>query len=214
MKTNYAQLTGISILIMALAAGFSYGYIFQNIYTPDNIEETGKRLIEQNSIFKWGIIGWIVIIICDLIVSIGLANLFSNSKAEWLKIGGLRILYTSFLICAVFFLIVASPENSSELIYKNLSTFEQIWSIGLIIFGFHLYYLGKITCKTKRLPMLLSGLLLIAGISYIMIHSLKNIKIPFSMELIEMTLAIPMTIAEIGLAIWLIVKGKKLALAK
>src|SRR5690606_21747813 len=51
-----------------------------------------------------------------------------------------------------------------------LKAFHIIWSIGLIIFGLHLMIVGYLTFKSDNVPKLISILLLIASISYIIIH--------------------------------------------
>lgn len=62
----------------------------------------------------------------------------------------------------------------------------------------------------KKIPKILWILTLIGSVSYILVHLIKIIF--FNVEYVyylEMILAIPMALGELGLAIWLIVKGGK-----
>jgi hypothetical protein len=62
----------------------------------------------------------------------------------------------------------------------------------------------------QRIPKILWYLALIAGVSYVVVHFLK-LTLPQSdiVNNLEMILALPMAIGELGLAVWLIVKGGK-----
>ncbi|WP_145385827.1 DUF4386 family protein, partial [Staphylococcus epidermidis] len=55
-----------------------------------------------------------------------------------------------------------------------LEAFEYIWSIGLIIFGLHLFALGYVTFLSKQIPKFISVLLFIAAIGYIVIHVMNT----------------------------------------
>ena len=61
-----------------------------------------------------------------------------------------------------------------------------------------------------RIPKVLWYLTLIAGVSYVVVHLLK-LGSPNSemVKNLEMILALPMAIGELGLAIWLLFKGGK-----
>ena len=62
----------------------------------------------------------------------------------------------------------------------------------------------------RGIPKFLWWLTLIAGISYVFVHLLKlgspNAEMTKNLEMI---LALPMAIGELGLAIWLLIKGGK-----
>jgi hypothetical protein len=64
----------------------------------------------------------------------------------------------------------------------------------------------------KSIPRILWILTISAGIAYILVHTLKTI-LPELTKLIRIlnnTLVLPMVLGELGLAIWLIIKGGKI----
>ena len=71
-RKKWLILTGSSIIVMAIAAGFAYGFVHANIYRAGDFELTAKLLHENITLFKFGILSWIVIFVLDIIVSIGL----------------------------------------------------------------------------------------------------------------------------------------------
>lgn len=204
---------GISLIIMAIVAGFSYGFV-QGELLNEYAEITWKNLIENKTLFLAGLAGWIIIFITDLIVAGALFIFFKNSMRRISALTAIvRIVYTIILGVAIYQLIEIIPflqgHQTSFEINSQFASFEKIWSVGLIIFGFHLIGLGYLSVKSNVVPKLLAYLLFIAGISYVLIHAAKQFTV-FSQNVIESAesiLAIPMALSEILLAIWLIYKG-------
>ncbi|PJB01103.1 MAG: DUF4386 domain-containing protein, partial [Ignavibacteria bacterium CG_4_9_14_3_um_filter_36_18] len=89
--------------------------------------------------------------------------------------------------------------------------FKTVWTLGLIVFGLHLLAVGILMKVHRNIPKVLWILTLIAGISYVVVHILK-LTLPQLSEFTETLnniLALPMALGELGLAIWLIIKGGK-----
>jgi len=206
---------GISLIIMAIAAGFSYGFV-QNELLNESAEITRQNLVENKSLFLAGISGWIVILITDLLVSGALYMLFRESARRISALTAItRVIYSVILALAIYRLIDIIPlihkAGTSLEINSHFESFEKIWSVGLIIFGFHLLGLGYLSIKSGFIPRILAYLLYIAGICYVLIHAAKQIAL-FSQDAIssaESILSIPMALGEILLAFWLIYKGLK-----
>lgn len=210
-KRKISIITGVSILIMAIAAGIGYGFIHSQIFQKGNIGATFEAFQDNKHLFSVSIIAWVVIIITDLIVSWGLfAFVKPTDHIKAIIIGGLRIVYTCFLIFAVSLLFKAYSLSSPEAIYNHLLAFERVWHIGLIVFGVHLYYLGRTACYNKLLPKIWCGLLVLAGLSYVIVSVGKVwFESNYWVVITEQILTLPMAVSELGLAIWMIERGGK-----
>jgi len=228
IKTNYKMqnkeskqgiIAGISLLIMAIAAGFSFGYAHSNLVT-DSPEITFANLVADRSLFFLELSGWSIIFITDLIAAIALYLFFRSISRKISMITALiRIVYTLILGIAIIQLFRIVPVIASDYPFSSqlsiseteshLRLFEKLWSVGLIIFGLHLVGLGYLSVKSKSVHWLLGYLLYFAGLSYTFIHltsllSLFDTKVINSVENI---LVLPMALAEILLAFWLIYNG-------
>jgi hypothetical protein len=206
---------GISLVVMAIAAGFSYGFV-QNELLNESAEITRQNLVENKSLFLAGIAGWIVIFITDLLVSGALYILFRDNMKRVSALTAItRLIYTAVLGFAIYQLTGILPllqkAGTSLEISSHFESFEKIWSVGLIIFGFHLLGLGYLSVKSKFIPWFLAYLLYIAGVSYVLIHAANQFTF-FSQTIIssaESILSLPMALGEMLLAFWLIYKGLK-----
>lgn len=212
----YAGIAGVSLIIMAILAGFAYGYAHNNL-----VEETAGNtlinIIENKSLFWAELMSWTLIFITDIIVAGALFFFFrETNKNISLLTAAIRVVYTIVLGFAIFELFKVIPLISDNNAISNhqimtetssyLLMFEKLWSIGLIIFGFHLIGLGYLSLKSKAINNILGYLLYFAGISYTFLHTAFQFNL-FNediLKLIENILALPMALAEILLAFWLI----------
>ena len=77
-QKKWGLLTGYSLILMALVAGFVYGYVHASIYIVDSSDLTARLLQENIALYKWGIVSWLLIILLDLIVSIGIYIIYKD----------------------------------------------------------------------------------------------------------------------------------------
>ena len=145
LKRKYAIIVGVSLLIMAVAAAFSYGFVYGRLVIKEDALLTAHNVFNSSKLFLAGIAGWMVIFISDLVVALALYHFFKDeNKPISLWTALVRIFYTVFLSVAISHLVIvySTVENTSEFtntlatnIESNLGKFEKLWSVGLIIFG-------------------------------------------------------------------------------
>lgn len=209
-QRQIAKITGYSLVMMALIAGFSLGFAYPKFYESTQINLVQGDLIENLEHYKMMLLGIILIIMLDIFVSWTLYLYFKNNNRKFALYSSIfRIIYTIIFCVATYFLISNIGQIDIQVIIKNYQLFEYTWSIGLIIFGIHLLIVGLLMKSHKSIPRILWFLTILAGIAYILVHTLKTI-LPELTELTRIlnnTLLLPMVLGELGLAIWLIVKG-------
>ena len=111
-------IAGISLVIMAIVAGFSFGYAHNNLVT-DSPTITLQNLIAGKSLFYAELAGWSIIFALDVIVAIALYYFFrSTSKQISLITAAIRIAYTLILGIAIIYLFKIIPTKVSHLL-KN-----------------------------------------------------------------------------------------------
>lgn len=209
----FAKITGYSLLLMAIIAGFAFGYAFPKIFNPGQLDIVQSNLAGNLQLYKLMLLAILIVLLLDLLVSWTLYRYFKNDNKKIALLSSiLRIVYTVIFGIAVFYLTknLHPTETSNEIIINNFQLFHSIWSAGLIIFGIHLLLVGILMKLHTRIPKILWYLALIAGASYVVVHFLKLtfFQSDFT-RILEMILALPMTIGELGLAVWIIFKGGK-----
>ncbi len=198
---RWSIISGISLLIMTLAAAFAYGYVFSSFYVTGQPETTMNNILNNPTLYYLGAFAWCLILITDLLVAYGFYVFLTTAKRTLAITSGLlRLIYSVSLAVGIFYLFA-----------KNTGLFLKFWSLGLFIIGFHLAITGIAVFFTANVPKILAILLLIAGTGYSLIHGLENF-IPEGQMLaqtLEKILAAPMTIGELSFGLWLLFKGGK-----
>jgi hypothetical protein len=198
---------------MAIVAGFVFGYALPEFSTPTGGGSIQARIENRQSLYLVMLGGLIFIQILDVLVSFTFYKFFAHDNRKIAAIsGGLRFVYTLIFSLGTFFLFrnLSSETATDDWILANFQSFQNIWTFGLIIFGIHIVSLGYLMKLHGRIHAILWILALIAGCSYSLVSSLKLMDFnPTFTANMEMILAIPMTVGELGLATWMILKGGK-----
>lgn len=213
---QFALLTGTSIVVMTLVAGITMGSVFAPLFEM-SIEEFTEQVPIMRSNYLLGVLGWIVILITDVLVSWGLYKYYLKKNAnKALIMGLLRLVYSGILLIGIVQLIrsyyaINGTNADMEKAHDLLFRFQSVWQFGLIIFGIHLLYLSKLVCKRGSIRQVISALLFISGIGYfgsniadLLIANYEQFR-----SQIDVYFILPMIFGEFGLAIWLLIKGGK-----
>ena len=89
----WSLISGISLIIMALAAGYAYGFSFNQIYVANNPAQSLINIESNYSLFISGALAWCLILLADLIVSYGFYRFLRPISKMWAIISGLLRLY-------------------------------------------------------------------------------------------------------------------------
>ncbi|HDR8142797.1 TPA: DUF4386 domain-containing protein [Bacillus cereus] len=217
-ERKYALFASTSLLVMAFIAFFSYGFVHGNLVIQGDASTTFHNIQTSNSLFKVEVFGWIIIFITDIVAAWALYFFLKPIHTSLSLLAALlRLMYTAILGIAIFNLIlalllskntIANPETYTMLF---LSAFEYIWSVGLIIFGLHLFVLSYVAFLSIQIPKFISILLFIAATGYMLIHVMNTMFTQYDtmISLIQSLFQLPMIAGELGLAIWLLLKGGK-----
>lgn len=208
--------------MMAIAAGFSYGYVHGSLVVPGEISTTYENIASSILLFKAEIVGWIVILILDIIVAWSFYIFLKPVNQELALLASwLRLTYAAILGIAilnlVFVLLLSNNASVTDQLQANvtlyLEAFEVIWSVGLIVFGLHLLVVGWIAFQSSSIPKIISSLLVIAAIGYMVIHLGKTLLIEQNIiATMEIIFNIPMIVGELGFGLWLLFKGGKVTI--
>ncbi len=218
-RRPFALMAGISLLIMTFAAFFSYGFVHSSLVNSADPAATLQNVRASSLLFRFEILGWVVIVITDVLVAYAFYRYLAPiSRGLALLTGWIRLIYSGVLALAVGSLVraasislasMSSTDQVADQLIGSIARFESLWSMGLILFGAHLFLVGWIVLRDQSIPKLWGYLLLVAGVSYTLIHLLGALGPAFASTagLLETVLSLPMMVGEVGFGVWLLIKG-------
>lgn len=195
---KYSLLSGVSLLIMTLLAIFAFGVVLNSIYVEDSVTATAANIQAHSLQYAFGNISWVLILILDVLIAIGFYQVLKQHHRTYALLSGtFRLLYSAIFAIGIAYLF-----------FKDIPVFMRFWSIGLFVIGFHLIFTGLGSFYAK-VPKLVSLLLLIAGISYSLIHGIYLFAPGYEAlgHSIESIMSVPMTIGELSFGVWLLFRG-------
>lgn len=211
-KRIMALIIGISLLLMAAIAVFAVPAVTDG-FVLDNASLTALHVTTNFGKYLWGVVGWIAILILDVLVSIAVYRYYNKDNDMEAAITiGLRLAYSIFLAVAIAHLLKISILTPASGIYNALNMFNKIWSWALIVFGLHLITLGILYNNEggkKYIHFTIKSLLIIAGLGYMIINVgmlLVTNPIGFAAALQPLFL-IPMIFGETFFGLWMLFRG-------
>lgn len=218
---QYALVAGLSLILMAVVAGFSYGYIFSTLIVQDNIAITIANIKASEALFRAGILGFVLVLILDVVVAWGLyyvlkpVNKSLSGLVAWLRLVYAAVFGIAFL-CLMLALQVIDLSAIEQTVRQALMMlflrgFGAMWSLSLLVFGIHLLLLGMLVLKSGFIPKIVGSLVILAALCYLVNDTANLIFAQYGQykPIVEKFISAPMAIGELVLALWLIAKGGK-----
>ena len=191
-----AIVVGMAMIISAILAFIVDDLILPNFIRPGDIAALAKDIEANVMLFGIAAIIYLMILICDVSISLGLYVIFKPvNKNLAVLTAVLRLLYVAFAVVGLLALAFRIIDVYS---------YETIKLIGYIFFVGHLFVTGYTVFKAKHIPWIFGVLLIIASFCYVVFF----VTFPESLLLIMM---LCMAAGEMSLDIWLLIKSSKLA---
>lgn len=93
-----AVVTGVSIVIMAIAAVFATDIVLGRLIVPDDAATTTRNIMSSGMLFRAGIFSLVVILVCDVLAAWGLyVYLKPVNQSLSLLMAWIRLVYATIL---------------------------------------------------------------------------------------------------------------------
>ncbi|HEX2361492.1 MAG TPA: DUF4386 domain-containing protein [Jiangellaceae bacterium] len=214
-----ARITGLLYLILA-ALGMFAPIVLETLVVPGDATATADRLVGSQWLFAGSLVAWIAIVIVDVALAVAFYLLLAPvSRVHSLVTAAFRLVYSAMLgaflvnLLDAYLLLTnstsAAGHDSQVLDSQALSaldTFDTGFLLALIFFGIHLVALGLLLYRSRYVPRALGALLAAGGVGYI-VDSLASLLVEGYSGLATAILLAPAVVGELGIAVWLLVKG-------
>jgi Domain of unknown function (DUF4386) len=221
----YARVAGFAYLAIAILGIFVNFFVIQGLVVPGDAAATADQIAANETLFRFGVAGWLVVLGLDALVAWALYVLLAPvSKTLSLLAAWFRLIYVAIfaatqinllsalqLVKGASFLSALETSQSQALAMLFLNRFDSGFLIGLVFFGVHLFVLGYLVFKSGYMPRILGVLLIVAALGYLtdsFAHFLlANYETYASIFLV--IVALPAVVAEFSFTFWLLYMGFK-----
>ena len=212
-------IAGLGILLLAILAGISHFVVLENLVTHGDATQTANSIVNSENMFRLGIASLLLVAVLDVVVAWALFTVFEPvSRSVSLLAAWFRALYATIFVVAISqligvlhllntaeYLTVYTTEQLHTQALLGITSFTDLWSAGLILFGVHLLLLGYLAYVSEYVPRLLGVLLVVAGLGYVIDSFGLVLSSAYTIELAAFTF-----IGEVALIFWLLIKGRRI----
>lgn len=217
----YARIAGALYLFVIVAGLFGEAFVRGTLIVSGDATATANHILGSETLFRIGLAAELLTCVCDVVLAMILYALLKPVNANLALLGAFfRLTFVAFYSVSKLFEIAAmvvlgradylkdfEPKQLHTMAYMSLSVHDYGYGVSLLFFGFCTLLFGYLIHKSGYLPRTIGALLVIAGVGYA-VYSLAQILSPaFTARLLFPWLLLPGFFAELGLCLWLIVKG-------
>ncbi len=222
---TYARVGGILYLFIILAALFGEVFVRDTLIVRGNPTATANNILGSETLFRIGLAGEMLTCVCDVALSMILYVLLKPvSRNLALLAAFFRLTFVSIYGVAKLFEIMAlvvlgesdhlrafDPQQLHALAYASLRVHGFGYGVSLLFFGFCCILFGYLINKSGYLPGIIGALLAIGGFGYVVFSVTQMVSPAFAARLLFPWIILPAFFAELGLCLWLLVKGVNVA---
>jgi hypothetical protein len=218
-----ARLAGALYLIVVISGIFHLMYVPSQLMDWNNPSLTVSNITNNETLFRFGIVGGIICYMAFLFLPLALYKLLSPvNKAHAILMVSLAVvsvplsfvnLLNKFAVLTLIgkdnYLAAVDPGQLQTQIMLHLDFYRNGNSLTTIFWGLWLFPLGYLVFKSGFLPRILGIFLMLGCIGYVINFMGGFFSETYSDSLTASLLSIPSGIGEIGICLWLLIAGVK-----
>lgn len=217
----YARIGGILYLFIIVAALFGEVFVRGKLIVEGDAAATANNLLASETLFRVGLAGELLTCVCDVTLAMILYVLLKPVNrnlallAAFHRLTFIAVYAASklFLVAAVVvqgsadFLKAFEPQQLQALAYLSVRLHGLGYGLSLLFFGVCCVLFGYLIQKSGYLPGFIGILLVIGGVGYVLFSLAQTLAPDFAGRVLFPWIMLPAFPAELGLALWLLVKG-------
>jgi len=215
-----ARVGGMLYLFIIVAALFGEVFVRSRLIVRGDAVATANNILGSEMLFRVGLAGEMLTCVCDVGLAMILYVLLEPvSRSLALLAAFQRVTFVAIYSVAKLFEVAAlvvlggdgflkafDPQQLRALAYLSLRLHGYGYGVSLIFFGVACVLLGNLIYRSRYLPKTLGVLLVIGGLGYL-VNSFAQILAPALATKMFPWILLPAFPAELGLALWLLVRG-------
>ncbi len=215
-----AKVGGVLYLIIIVLGALGEGVVRGSIVVPGNATATAANLRSMEWLWRLGVAGEVVLLTCATALALilyvllrpvsrdlALVAVFFNVVSIAIEgVAAVSLAAALLPMTSAAYVNAFTPEQLNVIAMLSIRTHSAGFGIALIFFGVECVILGYLISRSGYMPRSIGVLMQIAGVCYVINSFALLLSPPLSSRLFPAIL-LPSLMAELSLALWLLVKG-------
>lgn len=213
----YARIAGVLLLLSVLSGFFGELYVPSKLMASNDAAATASNFLEHDSLFRLGFANYLVEAMCDVALVFLFVLLLKpvNVHLAWLTAFLGLVSTATFATAKLFYftgafifanadqLVGFSPDQVNTIALMSLKVYGYGGGLFMVFYGTASIIRGYLILRSGYLPKLLGVLLALGGVCFV----IKNFTLVLAPAWSFEYLLLPMLVAMLSLALWLIIRG-------
>jgi hypothetical protein len=217
-RTWPATVAGLCYLLVIGGGLFAEVMVRQALVVPGDAAATARAIVENEMLWRLGLAVHLLYLVPALAVNVIVSSLFRSIDpmlARLALVFGVAAVTVEAVVLVYLYVplafsehgtALAALEGSQALIYLATRLFATGFGFSLLLFAGFCVLIGTLILRSRVVPRLIGAMMILAGICYV-VNTVALVVSPAFWKLINPTILLPIVLAELSLALWLLVKG-------
>lgn len=216
-RTWSTTVAGLCYLAVIAGGLFAEVMVRQALVVPGDAAATARAIVENELLWRLGLAVHLLYLVPALAVNVIVSGLFRSVDpllARLALVFGVAAVTVEAVSLVFVYVPLAFIEQGTALegldapawTYLATRLFAIGFGFSLLLFSGFCVLIGTLIVRSRLVPLLLGAMMVLAGICYA-VNTVSMIVSPSFWKLINPTILLPILLAELSLALWLLVKG-------
>lgn len=214
-----ARIGGFLYLLIIAGGLFAQVFVRERLIVSGDAAATADNLLQHATLYRWGFGIHLAYLLCAIVLAVILYDMLRRVSAALallalcfdmaaITVEGIHLLHhlAPLLLLADGGLAGMEPDQLQAMAYAQARLFAYGFGISLVFFGAFCIVAGVLIYRSRFLPRTLGVMMVIAGLCYL-VNSFALFLAPGLASLLFPYILMPCLLAELSLALWLLVKG-------
>jgi hypothetical protein len=217
-RTRPATVAGLCYLLVIGGGLFAEVMVRQALVVPGDAAATARAIVENEMLWRLGLAVHLLYLVPALAVNVIVSSLFRSIDpmlARLALVFGVAAVTVEAVVLVYLYVplafsehgtALAALEGSQALIYLATRLFATGFGFSLLLFAGFCVLIGTLILRSRVVPRVIGAMMILAGVCYV-VNTVALVVSPAFWKLINPTILLPIVLAELSLALWLLVKG-------
>jgi hypothetical protein len=218
-RTRPATVAGVCYLAVIAGGLFAEGMVRQSLIVPGEPATTASAIFENETLWRFGLAVHLLYLIPALTFKVIITDFLRRVEpvvARLALVFGVAAVTVEAMALVYLYVplglieeggeILAALEDAQALTYLSTRLFAIGFGFSLLLFAGFCVLVGVLIFRSRLVPRTIGAMMVVAGIGYV-VNTLALIVSPAFFELINPSILLPILLAELSLALWLLLKG-------
>ncbi len=217
-RTPTATVAGLCYLTVIAGGLFAAVMVRGSLVVPGDAAATTRAILENETLWRLGLAVHLLYLVPALAVNVIVSGLFRSTEPTLARLAlvfGVAAVTVEAVALVYLYVPLALIENGATLaalqdapalIYLATQLFGTGFGFSLLLFAGFCVLIGVLILRSRLVPRVIGAMMIVAGICYV-VNTLALIVSPGFWKLINPMILFPILLAELSLALWLLLKG-------